>query len=210
MATLTIDPEVSPRLITIAAPDTTITVQEIVNWCREWEMTIDGMVYDRLINANGKQSLSGVKSVGITAVFQNTKIEFEARSGPSYAECYITDGNLLAIDDVGASMAPLNPTAYVFATVELDTSAAIVETGVSGLTPTESTQLTDIHNELDTIEGTYSHSEVMKLLLAALSGKLTGAGTTNVKIYSEDGSTVRIDATVDQYGNRSSRTLDTS
>ena len=207
MATLTIDPQASPRLITIAAPDTTITVQEIYDWCREWEQTEEGMAYPILIFAGGKESLGGVKSVGITATFQNAQIEFAARAGPSFAECRITDGNLVAVDDVGSDISPLNPTAFVYAIIERDTSAAIVETGTSGLTPTESTQLNNINTQLATIEGSYSHQEAMRIILAALAGKLSGASSTTISIRDTGDTKDRITATVDEFGNRTSVTI---
>ena len=210
MATLTIDPQVSPRLITIAAPDTEITVQEIVNWCREWEQTPDGMAFPYLIDAAGKDVLGGGKFVGITATFKDVQIEFAARAGPSYVECKITDGNLVAVDDVGSDISPLNPTAYVYAIIERATSAAIIETGTSGLTPTESTQLNNINNQLDTIEGSYSHAEVMRIILASLAGKLSGAAGATITIRDTGDTKDRIVATVDEYGNRTSVTIDES
>ena len=207
MATLTIDPQASPRLITIASPTTIITVQEIYDWCREWEQTEEGMAFPLLILAGGKESLGGIKSVGITATFQNVQIEFEARAGPSYAECRITDGNLVAIDDVGSDISPLNPTAYVYAIIERDTSAALVETGTSGLTPTESNQLDTIYDEINVIEGSYSHAEAMRIILAAVAGKMSGASGTTIAIRDIGDTKDRIVATVDEYGNRISVTI---
>jgi hypothetical protein len=48
----------------------------------------------------------------------------------------------------------------------------------------------------------------MKICLAALAGKVSGAGTTTVTIRSADDTADRIVATVDSNGNRSSVTLD--
>jgi hypothetical protein len=54
----------------------------------------------------------------------------------------------------------------------------------------------------------YSLEETLKLCLAALAGKLSGAATTTVTIRSADDSVNRIVATVDADGNRSAITLD--
>lgn len=48
----------------------------------------------------------------------------------------------------------------------------------------------------------------LKLLLAAMAGKVSGAGTTTVTIKAADDSKARITATVDSSGNRSALTLD--
>jgi hypothetical protein len=54
----------------------------------------------------------------------------------------------------------------------------------------------------------YSLEETLKLCLAALAGKLSGAATTTIEIRAADDSKVRITATVDEDGNRTSVTLD--
>lgn len=54
----------------------------------------------------------------------------------------------------------------------------------------------------------YTLEETLKLCLAALAGKLSGADTTTVTIRAADDSKARITATVDSDGNRSAVTLD--
>lgn len=54
----------------------------------------------------------------------------------------------------------------------------------------------------------YTLEETLKLCLAALAGKLSGAATTTVTIRSADDSANRLVATVDADGNRSAVTLD--
>lgn len=54
----------------------------------------------------------------------------------------------------------------------------------------------------------YSLEETLKLCLAALAGKLSGAATTTIVIRAADDSKDRITATVDADGNRSAITLD--
>jgi hypothetical protein len=54
----------------------------------------------------------------------------------------------------------------------------------------------------------YSLEETLKLCLAALAGKLSGAASTTITIRSADDTVDRIIATVDVDGNRSAVTLD--
>lgn len=54
----------------------------------------------------------------------------------------------------------------------------------------------------------YSLEETLKLCLAALAGKLSGAATTTIMIRAADDSKTRITATVDSNGNRTAITLD--
>jgi hypothetical protein len=54
----------------------------------------------------------------------------------------------------------------------------------------------------------YTLEEAMKICLAALAGKVSGAGTTSITIRSADDTADRIVATVDSNGNRSAVTLD--
>lgn len=56
----------------------------------------------------------------------------------------------------------------------------------------------------------YNIEETLKLCLAVLAGKISGAGTTTIVIRAADDSKNRITATVDSDGNRSSVSLDTT
>ena len=210
MATLSIDPQVSPRIITIASPATEITVQEIVDWCRQWEDSVEGHTFDRLINANGKQVLTTTKSVGITATLLDAQIKWQDRAGPTLTRCTITDGNLLAVDSVGSDIDVVKESNYVFPVLELDTSAAIVETGTSGLTGTQSTQLSQIHGELTSIESGYDHSDFMRGVFAMLANKLSGAsagesGTATVRDIAD--AKTRFTINYDSDGNRTTVTI---
>lgn len=80
MAEIRVYPYLSPRLIEVLAPDTEITIQELVNLCRDWEDEDENMSFDRLIDAAGKEQLGGGVTVGITASLNNAQIFFEPRS----------------------------------------------------------------------------------------------------------------------------------
>lgn len=81
-----------------------------------------------------------------------------------------------------------------------------ISTLSSGDIPTASQNATAILAAGD-VDG-YTLEETLKLCLAALAGKLSGAATTTVTIRAADDSKARITATVDADGNRSAVTLD--
>lgn len=60
---------------------------------------------------------------------------------------------------------------------------------------------------LSMIDG-FNWLQAMRLVLAAVSGKLSGANSTTVTIRAADDGKDRITATVDDFGNRSAVTLD--
>lgn len=124
---LAVDWEISPRIITVLAPSTEITMQDLVDTCRILESdsnTIDNL---HLLDAAGKENLGGGVKVGITVTLNNAKVAFEARSGPTYEQCNISGGNLVAIDDVGADISPIQPTAFTQVVLANSSSATLTE-----------------------------------------------------------------------------------
>lgn len=105
MAIIQVYPYLSPRLIEVLAPDTNITVQELVDLCRDWEDEDENMSFDFLISAAGKEDLGGGLSVAITASLNNAQIFFTPRSTPlddgTGRTCDATDttGRQLYVDD---------------------------------------------------------------------------------------------------------------
>lgn len=60
----------------------------------------------------------------------------------------------------------------------------------------------------EVIESGYTAEQILRLIAAAVAGKVSGAETSNILFTGIDGTTTRIDATVDTNGNRTSITLD--
>jgi len=102
----------SPRIITVLAPSTEITIQDLVDTCRINEEQLFNLQYPKLIDANGKDALGGGVFVGITATLQNALLAFEARSGPAFAQCNVQGGNLVAIDVNSNNIDPILTTPY--------------------------------------------------------------------------------------------------
>ena len=126
--TLSIDAESSPRIITVLAPDVAISMQQLVNLVRDWEDDQeDGLIYDHLLNAYGKQDLGSGTMVGVTVQLLNAKLAFEARPGPTFVQCNISGGNLVALDVDGNTMAAVQTTAYTQVIMTNSSSATLVE-----------------------------------------------------------------------------------
>lgn len=115
------------RLIIVQSPTTTVSCQEILNACRDFEDEFYGIDIYHIAVASGKQDLGGGVSVGITLTLLNWRLQFEARPGPDWIACEVNGGNLLAVDSVGEFINPIAPSAYVSATRTTAASATLQE-----------------------------------------------------------------------------------
>jgi hypothetical protein len=78
------DYQPSPRVVEVAAPSTELTVQDLVDTLRISEEGFsEGLAFDKLIDAAGKEDLGGGVLVGITANLQDAQVSFEARRTPA-------------------------------------------------------------------------------------------------------------------------------
>jgi hypothetical protein len=77
---ITVDWNQSPRLILIAAPSTTLTIQDLHDTLRVLEeRPFEGLAYPPIIETAGKESLGSGVNVGLTAKLLNAKVAFAAR-----------------------------------------------------------------------------------------------------------------------------------
>ena len=125
LTTLTIDWEVSPRIITVAAPVTEVTMQNLYDTCRWLESQPGAMDQDPIVSAGGGESLGGGVSVGLTVTLLNALLAFEARSGPEYVQCNASGGNVVALqaDLITYYTTPIKPTAFTQVVVTASSSA---------------------------------------------------------------------------------------
>jgi hypothetical protein len=127
---LTVDWSQSPRIITVAYPSTEITMQDLYDTLRVLEAGFDAIDEPFIVDAGGKEQLGGGVLVGLTVTLQNALLAFEARSGPSFVQCRVSGGNLVAIDDVGDYFSsPIYPTAYTQIVLANSSSATLQEQG---------------------------------------------------------------------------------
>ena len=124
---LTIDWASSPRIATVLSPSTEITMQDLVDTCRILEEDLNALDDLHLLDAAGKEELGGGVLVGITVTLRNVQLAFEARSGPTYEQCNISGGNLVAVDTDGASLNPVYPTAFTQIVLANSSSATLQE-----------------------------------------------------------------------------------
>lgn len=109
-------------IITIPAPDTSITIQELIDEIRDAEDEVLAMSYGHIADAYGKQDLGNGVKVGITLVLLSPwRIAFEARTGPDTVSCRIDGGNLVG----GLDGNPIAPTAFTQVTMANSSSATI-------------------------------------------------------------------------------------
>jgi len=126
---ITVDWASSPRLITVLAPSTEVTIQDLVDTCRALEDDLQNLTYGSIISAAGKEQLGGGVTVGITATLLNAVLAFQARTGPSYTQCSVSGGNLVAVDSLDAIISAISPTSFTQVLLTASSSATLQELG---------------------------------------------------------------------------------
>lgn len=132
---VTIDWSVSPRIITVASPSTEITIQDLYDTCMDLEAKSNAMDDNHIIDAAGKEQLGGGTAVGLTATLLNALLAFQARSGPSYEQCLVNGGNLVALESDLFTYAttPIDPTAFTQVVTTASSSATISSTNIADI-----------------------------------------------------------------------------
>jgi hypothetical protein len=194
---VTINWEISPRVITVAAPSTSITIQDLNDTLRFLEYSpnpgFDVHSEDYILESEGKFDLrDGVKLTGVSLRLVNAKIAFEARAGPTWAECQITGGNLTAVNSGGSYHYPIEFTAYTSVSFESDTSAALIEGSGGALTSEQEVQLATAATE---------STLARKVGVNKATVLDNGDDTETVTIYDDNGTSVLYTFTVDKTGN---------
>lgn len=114
------------RVITVEAPTTDVTVQEIINAIRDWEDELENMDIAKIATASGKESLGGGLAVGITLeLLNNWQFKFEDRLGPTWVICTVTGGNLVG----GIAGNPIRESTYTQVRLILSAAGTIAGLG---------------------------------------------------------------------------------
>jgi hypothetical protein len=110
-------------IITVPSPDTSITIQELIDEIRNTEDELSpAMAYGHIADAYGKQDLGNGVQVGITLVLISPwRIAFEARPDGETISCRIDGGNLVG----GLNGNPIAPTANTQITMANSSSATL-------------------------------------------------------------------------------------
>lgn len=117
------------RIITVKAPATEITCQELINAIRDWEDELENMDMPKIADASGKDYLGGGLYTAITVKLLGWKLKFEER--PTYTMCVVRGGNLLAVDDQGNYVNPIAPSENVTVVIAQSTAASLIEAGIT-------------------------------------------------------------------------------
>jgi len=116
----------SEKVIQVDSPQTSVSIQDLLNQIRLYEENLNNMDYPLIANAFGKQPLGGGTYIGITMELVNDwRIAFEARSGPDTIPCTVSGGNLVATNQYGNN--PIKPTAFTQINVQQSSSPTIVQ-----------------------------------------------------------------------------------
>ncbi len=120
MVSFTVD-EVN-KLLIVDLPDIEVTIQQIVDYVREWQDELINEDIEDFINPSGKQSLGGGLYVGITLQFRyGWKLKFADRSGPAWFLCTVSGGNI-----VGDGYFPVEKATFVNTIISQSTSASLL------------------------------------------------------------------------------------
>jgi len=186
---VSIDWTVSPRIITIDSPSTTISIQDLYDTLRILEARVYNLAYSRIISAGGKEALGTSRFVGVTVTLLNALLKFEDRVSDTF--CTVTDGNIVALDVNGDPvLSPLAFSTQVNARIELDVSPALIG----------STVLANAVKDLiidDTGASDVDLEDVLCRLNAYIRGRVVrtngvGAGNdSDFDYYGEDDSTIK-------------------
>ena len=159
--------------------------------------------YPQAFTVVGGDPLTSVINAG-SYFFLNNSAGWRIRPPEEDITIYLT-GNLAVLDVAFPAFTP-TVGAYTAAIVGLQPVTQGVDLG--GAIPSAAQVAAAVWGALG--EGSYTYEDLFKLVSAALAGKLSGAGTTEVTIRDINDAKDRITATVDQSGNRTAVILDVS
>jgi len=167
------------KLVIVDAPETEVTVQEIVNAVRDWSDELQNMEVETFMFVSGKEALGGGVYVGITCVFVVWKLQFEGRAGPDWTVCKITGGNFIGTNENGEEQVPIQPSAYVTVLSQASSSATIITTsGIVGSSVWSEAEKDQIIEDVGSIETTVAGIDTnVDALGITLAGVVSSLGT---------------------------------
>lgn len=131
---VTLNWESSPREVTIDAPSTEISMQDLLDTLRHNEALDSNIDNPSIVEGSGKVVLDDQgNAVGLTVQLINATVGFETRPGPEWIECSLAGGNLsgLEADKVTVTTKVTHNNAFVNINKTSSVSATISESNVS-------------------------------------------------------------------------------
>lgn len=142
------DSESTPKLINITSPQDTIQIQDLINAIRTWESSEDGVVFDPIVTPTDSAGKSDIGGGILTAITISISTEWRLKFWAGVGVGFVLGGNLAG----GYLADPIEPTGSGDTIKQVSAeSGVIAETGVSGLTPTESAALLQNTADLSTM-----------------------------------------------------------
>lgn len=124
------------RIVEVDLPDTSISMQNLINGIRDWEDDLENMEVYEIIAGAGKEELGGGVSVGITLTLKGWRVKFADRLGPEWVVCNLDGGNLTCVTGTDEEIRLMSgvvytgavaPAAYVTVTQTSSSSATFLE-----------------------------------------------------------------------------------
>jgi hypothetical protein len=167
--------------------------------CKLAQASEEGILYDRIAEGSGLKNLNPGVQVGITVDLLGT---WQLRFPAGNYVARVAGGNLIG----GPGGDPIAYTAGVQTLLIQSAASTVVTAG--GSVPSAAQNASAVWATI--LDGSYTANELIRLISAAVAGKLAGAPTGPIEIKSVDGATIRITATVDANGNRTGVTYNVS
>lgn len=126
MATLTFHP--ATKIIRVAAPDTEVTVQEVVDAIADYLDEPQNLDITWFAEWAGKVSLGGTPELFseiVLILIEDWRLEFEARAGPDYEACVVRGGTLVAANTYDNN--PIHPTAFTQVQIRQSISGSLLD-----------------------------------------------------------------------------------
>ena len=199
---IVVDPPRSPRIVTVLAPSTEVTVQDIHDTLRAWEDSEDGTTFAVIVDSAGKEELGGGVSVGVTTTLQNALLEFEPRNTVAETGTATTgDGTGLVLIDVTAAFLTtvtigahvVNSTTGAASSVrDIDSDSQVTLVGLGGGTR-QDWQVGDTYIAYNVIQCAVSGGNLVAVdsLGATLDTPLYPSFCTQVKLASSSSATLQ-------------------
>jgi len=187
---LIIDWEVSPRIIEVAkngTESTQLTIQDLYDTIRHLSAQPEAIDKPEIIDGSGKEELGGGVLVGLTIKLFNARVKFEDRSSPTI--CDISGGNLVAVDENGDIMNPIQYATNITVTYAQSSSATAIEAG-GALTNEEHEQLMLKIGLESTMQSVKSQADKMQFI-----GEDIKATLDNEKVNLDDKTKEKIEVT---------------
>lgn len=160
---------------------------------KDLEDSEEGMIFDKTHNHNTAVTVGGVDLARVVEIINGYTISFEDTGTPYSIRLQGANNNILDVSNVIPNVNVLSTNSAGLIQVDTGGSAAVVAATIM---------------DAEDIETGYSLRESMRIILASLGGKLSGAGTGTITIRNVTDTKDRITASVDSNGNRLSVTTD--